>query len=108
MIYAWLLSILLFIYSKDHQMKNLSLVAAALLPTVLATAIHAQTASTQAADTTTASAQLNSSLVSRKRVEIVRTQLSPKLDGVLDDEIWQMATVIKDVHQFSPVDQGVP
>jgi hypothetical protein len=45
---------------------------------------------------------------SRKRVEIFRTDLEPLLDGKLDDEIWKSATVISDMHQFMPVDQGVP
>lgn len=44
----------------------------------------------------------------RKRVEITRTELSPKLDGVLDDEIWKTATVISDLHQFKPLDQAPP
>jgi len=44
----------------------------------------------------------------RKRAEIVRTELVPEIDGVLDDEIWKHATVISDLHQFQPVDQGEP
>lgn len=44
----------------------------------------------------------------RKRVEIARTDLAPNIDGILDDEIWQHATVISDLHQFQPVDHGVP
>src|SRR5688572_15959502 len=47
-------------------------------------------------------------LVVRKSVEIARTDLAPELDGVLDDEIWRIATVISDLHQFQPVDQGQP
>ena len=45
---------------------------------------------------------------SRKRLEIPRTELQPEIDGVLDDEIWEMAAVISDLHQFNPVDQGTP
>ena len=45
---------------------------------------------------------------SRKRVEITRTELEPVLDGVLDDAIWKSATVIADMHQFMPIDQGEP
>ncbi len=45
---------------------------------------------------------------SRKRIEITRTDLEPVLDGALDDEIWKTATVISDMHQFNPVDQGEP
>lgn len=44
----------------------------------------------------------------RKVLEIVRTDLSPEIDGVLDDEIWQSAAVLTDMHQFQPVDHGEP
>lgn len=44
----------------------------------------------------------------RKSVEITRTDLVPELDGVLDDEIWAVATRIEDLHQYQPVDQGMP
>ena len=44
----------------------------------------------------------------RKQVEIPRTELSPILDGVLDDEIWAQAAVIRDLHQTTPVDHGEP
>ena len=44
----------------------------------------------------------------RKRVEIARAEMTPVIDGVLDDEIWEMATVISDLHQFQPVDHGEP
>jgi hypothetical protein len=44
----------------------------------------------------------------RKSTEIARTELQPVLDGVLDDAIWQEATVIEDMHQYQPVDQGPP
>src|SRR5690606_19080375 len=46
--------------------------------------------------------------ISRKRVEILRTELSPQIDGILDDEIWSQATMISDMHQFQPVDHGTP
>jgi hypothetical protein len=49
--------------------------------------------------------QINSS---RKRLQIVRTDLVPVIDGVLDDEIWKVAAVISDMHQFQPVDHGEP
>ncbi len=45
---------------------------------------------------------------SRKSVEIKRTELEPKIDGVLDDELWKEATIINDMHQFQPVDHGEP
>ena len=44
----------------------------------------------------------------RKSVDIQRTTLEPVIDGVLDDEIWQQATVITDFHQVNPVDHGTP
>lgn len=44
----------------------------------------------------------------RKSIEIIRTELVPELDGVLDDELWKQATRIEDLHQYQPVDQGVP
>ena len=44
----------------------------------------------------------------RKRIEIARTELEPELDGVLDDEIWKIASVISDLHQFEPNDGGEP
>jgi len=47
-------------------------------------------------------------LGSRKRVEILRTDLEPEIDGVLDDALWREATVIDDLHQYQPVDQGQP
>ena len=49
-----------------------------------------------------------SDLTQRKRIEIPRTELAPKIDGVLDDEIWEHATVISDMHQFQPLDHGEP
>src|SRR6056300_466468 len=44
----------------------------------------------------------------RKRVQIARTDSAPVIDGNLDDEVWQSATVIADLHQFQPVDHGAP
>ena len=44
----------------------------------------------------------------RKKISIARTTDAPVIDGVLDDAIWQSATVISDLHQFQPVDHGEP
>ena len=44
----------------------------------------------------------------RKQIDIPRTTLRPVIDGVLDDEIWQQAAVITDLHQMLPVDHGAP
>lgn len=59
----------------------------------------------------TAIAQIDSSndqSFIRKSVDINKTTLSPVLDGNLDDEIWQQATLITDLHQTLPVDHGEP
>ena len=70
--------------------------------TVLASVVLAQ------APTSTYSGEAPAAQQTRKSVEIKRTDLSPKIDGVLDDAIWKDATVITDMHQFEPVDHGVP
>ncbi len=44
----------------------------------------------------------------RKRIQIARTNSAPVIDGNLEDEVWQSATVIADLHQFQPVDHGDP
>lgn len=44
----------------------------------------------------------------RTQAQITSTTLEPILDGVLDDDIWQQATLISDFHQTTPVDHGVP
>jgi hypothetical protein len=59
-------------------------------------------------DTPVSSSASAGNSVVRKSVEITRTGLAPELDGILDDEIWRTATVISDLHQFQPVDQGQP
>ena len=41
-------------------------------------------------------------------VEIGRTDLPLKIDGLLDDEAWKGAAVITDFRQTSPVDGGKP
>ena len=33
---------------------------------------------------------------------------APKIDGMLDDAVWANATRITDLHQFQPVDPGIP
>lgn len=79
-------------------MKKVIKVAVAWLLAMLATQ-HIQAQVLPGADSTS---------FSRKRIEIARTDFVPEMDGVLDDEIWKTATVISDLHQFSPVDQGEP
>ena len=43
-----------------------------------------------------------------KVAEIIKTTLSPVLDGVLDDPIWQEATKVTGLHQTQPIDHGEP
>lgn len=73
-----------------------------LLTALIDTSVVAQSA------TTAVQSPASSVAGSRKRVEIVRTDVAPEIDGVLDDEMWKSATVITDLHQYQPVDQGVP
>lgn len=44
----------------------------------------------------------------RKITDIVRTSTPPVLDGSLNDATWVGATVIEDLHQYQPDDNGVP
>ncbi len=44
----------------------------------------------------------------RKAAEIVRASEPPQLDGRLDEAVWAGATVITDLHQYEPLDQGEP
>ena len=46
--------------------------------------------------------------LARKATDIVRASSPPQLDGRLDDQVWAEATVITDLHQYEPVDQGEP
>jgi len=47
-------------------------------------------------------------LADRKAADIVRASVPPILDGSLDDPVWSSATVIRDLHQYDPVDHGPP
>ena len=55
-----------------------------------------------------ASIALGQGLTDRKAADIMRTSEPPVLDGVLDDPAWANATVIRDLHQYDPVEHGVP
>jgi hypothetical protein len=39
---------------------------------------------------------------------MVRTDTPPVIDGVLDDEVWQRAAIIDDLHQANPVEYAQP
>ncbi|MES2627070.1 MAG: carbohydrate binding family 9 domain-containing protein [Pseudomonadota bacterium] len=75
---------------------------------VLLSSVLVQTTLAQTPSDTSLAAESAQNVAVRKSVEIARTELAPKLDGILDDEIWTTATVISDMHQFQPVDQGQP
>ena len=44
----------------------------------------------------------------RKVMDIVRTETPPQVDGRLDEPVWQQATVIADLHQYDPLEHGMP
>ncbi|NNC66336.1 MAG: hypothetical protein HKN84_16255 [Gammaproteobacteria bacterium] len=44
----------------------------------------------------------------QKTLEITRATTSPRIDGILDDEVWAQATSFDDLHQYLPVDHGAP
>ena len=39
---------------------------------------------------------------SSKTIQAVRTDTPPKIDGVLDDAVWQKAAVVEDLHEITP------
>jgi hypothetical protein len=39
---------------------------------------------------------------SSKTIQAIRTDTPPKIDGVLDDAVWQKAAVVEDLHEVSP------
>jgi hypothetical protein len=79
--------------------------AAEVAPLAQALPLEGRDATTGPASSPTAGSRTSAS---RKRIEIVRTELKPTVDGILDDDVWQQATLIDQLHQFSPVDQGIP
>jgi len=44
----------------------------------------------------------------QKTIEVVRTDTPPVIDGLLDDEVWQQAALIDDLHQVNPVEYDAP
>jgi hypothetical protein len=46
--------------------------------------------------------------LNEKNISIQKTTLEPVLDGILDDAIWQQASLITDLHQVNPIDHGTP
>lgn len=43
-----------------------------------------------------------------KQVQLRRLDAEPRIDGVLDEAVWQQAAVITDFHQMNPVEYGEP
>jgi hypothetical protein len=56
--------------------------------------------------TTVANAQ--SSIAAEKSIRSVRTDDVPVLDGILDEALWQQATVVSDMHEVSPNEYDTP
>ena len=48
------------------------------------------------------------SVVSNKSFSAVRTDAQPVLNGVLDESLWQQATVVDDMHEIRPNEFGAP
>ena len=46
--------------------------------------------------------------INSKQIEMIRLTDEPVIDGVLDDEIWQQATLIEDLHQVNPFEFSEP
>jgi hypothetical protein len=46
--------------------------------------------------------------VGNKRIEAVHTDSPPRIDGVLDESVWQQAAVIADLHQVLPEEYAEP
>jgi hypothetical protein len=45
---------------------------------------------------------------SNKQITAVRVETAPVIDGKLDDEVWQQAAVIEDMHQVAPHEYALP
>jgi hypothetical protein len=43
-----------------------------------------------------------------KTTTITRTSIVPKIDGVLDEAVWDDAIVVEDLHQTKPVEYAAP
>ncbi len=95
---------LLSLTAKSNRMKLLSFVSIITVFSIFSSEFSvAQEQAPSDANISPSSNELN---LDRKQLEISRTNLKPVLDGILDDEIWQGATVIKDLHQTQPLDHG--
>ena len=44
----------------------------------------------------------------QKRVQMVRTEIPPVIDGVLDDAVWSNAAVVDNLHQNLPLEYAEP
>ena len=43
-----------------------------------------------------------------KELHIVRLDTAPRIDGVLDEAIWEQATLVSDFHQVEPIEFAAP
>jgi hypothetical protein len=48
------------------------------------------------------SAVLSAEATSSKTVQAVRTAAPPIIDGLIDDEVWQQAAIVEDLHEVTP------
>lgn len=48
------------------------------------------------------SAAYSAESTSSKTIQAVRTDTPPKIDGVLDDVVWQKAAIVEDLHEVTP------
>ena len=72
-----------------------------LFPIVGASVLIATLAASAAANAQQAGAEV-------KTFEIPRLEMSPVVDGVLDEEAWASAAVISDLHQLDPIEYAQP
>ena len=49
-----------------------------------------------------AAEQAPNSRTATKSIQAVRTETPPKIDGILDDAVWQQAAIVQDLHEVSP------
>ena len=46
--------------------------------------------------------------IADKSITIPQIDAAPKLDGVLDEDIWDQALLVDDLHQVDPIEYATP
>lgn len=85
----------LIIKTKDPRLRIRVILLSSLL--VMCAAVQAQSLTS-----TSVAANVD------KRFQIVHLDAKPDIDGVLDEALWEQATLVTDLHQISPVEYGEP